>query len=70
MLKLSSELKPCPFCGGKAYSYFVKPHKHVLVNMPEYSGGGFVECSSCTACVSANSKEEAESLWNSRTDEK
>ena len=67
---MMAELKPCPFCGGKVFSYYVKSHKHALVGMSEYGGGGFVECSNCSCMLAANTKEEAERLWNTRTETK
>ena len=60
------ELKKCRFCGGEALMYEIPAHKHVLVNMPGYEGGVFIECTQCSAGISAYSIEEAEAAWNRR----
>lgn len=60
------DLKPCPFCGGEAFAYEVKPHKHFLCGLAEYDGGGFVECTGCSCGVSGKTKEEAVEVWNRR----
>ena len=65
---MSDKLKPCPFCNGKAFSYYIKPHKHGLVGMPDYNGGGFVECSSCGVALSGETEEQAKEKWNRRAD--
>ena len=65
---MQNNLKSCPFCGGKAFSYSIKPHKHSLLNFPDHNGSGYVECSSCSAAVAADTKEKAEELWNRRVD--
>lgn len=60
------DLKPCPFCGGTAFAYEVKPHQHFLSEFGEYGGGGFVECTGCSCGVSEKTKEEAIEAWNRR----
>ena len=60
------ELKRCPFCGSEALMYEIPAHKHVLANMPDYEGGVFVECTQCTAVISACSIKDAETAWNRR----
>lgn len=60
------ELKPCPFCGGEATLLEIPPHKHIIVDLPDYSGGAFVECTKCTAAISGETVEEAIEIWNRR----
>lgn len=61
------ELKPCPFCGGKAIINEIPPHTHGLAKfMPDCSGEVFIECTNCTCGISANSKNEAITAWNRR----
>ena len=63
------ELKPCPFCGGKAFIETVEPHTHTLAAfMPYYGGGTFIECQKCSCAISAETKEEAIEAWNRRVD--
>lgn len=62
------ELKPCPFCGGQAFSYHIPPHKHFLVDFPDHTGSGYVECGLCTAVLSAETEEAAIEAWNRRID--
>ena len=55
------ELKPCPFCGGKAVCY-------------QESGRWLVECAITNACdihpeADAETKEEATKKWNRRANE-
>lgn len=59
----------CPFCGGKAIAYYIEPHIHEFAYMPDYKGGGFVECSECTAIISAETKENAIEAWNRRVND-
>lgn len=65
---MTYKLKPCPFCGGKAFSYYIKPHKHSLVGMPDYNGNGFVECSGCSVALCGETEEQAIENWNRRAD--
>ena len=61
------ELKPCPFCGGEAFSYSIAPHTHELAKfMPDHPGSGFVECRGCSASMSGDSEAEAIAAWNRR----
>lgn len=64
-----AELKPCPFCGGEAFIRVIPPHKHFLVNMPDYKGGAFVECVNCSCGIAEDTKEEAIKAWNRRVGE-
>lgn len=54
-----TELKPCPFCGGK-----------VEINYNPYSKVYFIACGNCDCdiCVSvvSNTEEKAVKLWNRR----
>lgn len=52
-----TELKPCPFCGGKA----------ILVEF-EYSKETFVRCENrcCEQCIIHQTKAEAIEAWNRR----
>ena len=51
------ELKPCPFCGGKATAYICG---RIFV----------VECESCgTSSDGFDSKKEAVEAWNRRTEQ-
>ena len=61
-------LKECPFCGGEAIIQVVEPHKHHIAPMPDYDGGAFAECMKCSACMSADTEQEAIEKWNSRAD--
>ena len=61
----NNELKPCPFCGGKA--------KLEFDDEACYHGGrglDFVECKKCHAkSALADSEIEAITLWNNRATE-
>lgn len=59
-------IEPCPFCGSEAISQYIPPHEHFLLDIPPYGGGGFVECTSCGACINAESEEAAIAAWNNR----
>ena len=59
-----SDLDRCKFCGSEGVLNVIEPHKHYFVNMPDYDGGAFVECSNCTAAVSGRTAEEAIANWN------
>ena len=61
------KLKPCPFCGNEPQMTIIEPHTHrFAIFMPNYSGGAFVECFSCTASISASNKADAIKKWNNR----
>lgn len=56
---MSEELKPCPFCGGKAVIEVIEPHRHIICKMPVYKGGAFIECTECGCAISG----EMETVW-------
>lgn len=62
---MSEELKPCPFCGGKAVIEVIEPHRHIICKMPVYKGGAFIECTECGCAISG----ETETGWNACWDE-
>lgn len=51
------KLKPCPFCGGKAYA-----------NETDWKGWwhGWVICEKCGAKIEKQTKDEAIEAWNKR----
>ncbi len=60
------ELRPCPFCGGKAVLFRIEPHTHQIAKMPDYEGGVFIECSKCGVFIIGESRKETVDKWNSR----
>ena len=56
---MPEELKPCPFCGGKAY----------IGENTVFNGMFYACCCDCSASAGDefNSKEEAIAAWNTRT---
>lgn len=63
---MSEELKPCPFCGGKAVIEVIEPHRHIICKMPVYKGGAFIECTECGCAISGETETEATEKWNRR----
>lgn len=63
----NKEIKPCPFCGGPAFSYTIHP----ALPFPQTDNPGYVECASaaCRAVLQAASEEKAIELWNRRADD-
>lgn len=59
-------LKPCPFCGYKAYHY--QDSNGIKVEDMTIAPGvmHYVMCSGCSALVSGASRAEAEREWNRR----
>ena len=61
-----TDLKPCPFCGGKAHlSYFGRDD-------PRYDNSETeIYCGRCKAsiCRSGNCKDKVTELWNRRVEE-
>lgn len=66
---MSEELKPCPFCGGKAVIEVIEPHEHIICKMPSYTGGAFIECKECGCAISGETKIEAAGKWNRRAND-
>lgn len=64
--KMSEELKPCPFCGGKAVIEVIELHRHIICKMPVYKGGAFIECTECGCAISGETETEATEKWNRR----
>ena len=68
-----NELKPCPFCGGKAELYRIKRDSRKRCGV--YHLIATIKCRNCTAQVSqAGSSEEraiefATNIWNGRVDD-
>ncbi len=59
-----AELKPCPFCGGKA-----REKTHISGKWKK-SKWFFVECSVCGSRTTISSvKEETEEAWNRRAED-
>ena len=58
--KTNETLKPCPFCGGKA---FIRQNKDAMKTYSVYCGN---EDCSASPKVSAYGKEMAIGLWNTR----
>lgn len=61
----NKNIKPCPFCGSAAFSYTVNPP---IPDIHDY-GGGYVECSGCTAIISGLTEEQAIEAWNRRAED-
>lgn len=57
---------PCPCCGGEVTFDSIAAHNHLIVELPDYEGGCFVECNDCTYAISGKDKKEALKLHNSR----
>lgn len=57
-----NNLKPCPFCGAKPFVTKIEPHKHNVVNLPDFKGETFVECECSAAIVDIEA-------WNKRIKE-
>lgn len=59
---MSEELKPCPFCGGKAERHTIEDEE------PSNAGGDVICCSRCGASshVEFGRKENLVSVWNTR----
>lgn len=57
-----AELKPCPFCGGKAYiDRYMQPHEEWRVRC--------LECSARFGRYAGLDKKEATEAWNRRAED-
>ena len=60
-------LLPCPFCGNKPVTRRFEPHKHFIVNLPDYPGSWSIECVTCEFRIfDHDSAENAAAKWNRR----
>lgn len=65
--RVEKTLLPCPFCGHKTLILqWIAPHKHYIVDLPDYGGAAFIECPNCTAALSAKTIQGAGDRWNRR----
>ena len=65
--KKQNELKPCPLCGAEAFIEIIPPHKHFLVDLPDYGGGAFIECPKCSCAVAGKTEQDVIQRWNRRS---
>lgn len=68
------ELKPCPFCGGEAMTFDYEAEHDIYdsttlgyVDTEHYTVYGCC-CPVCRCSIERESKEEAEDLWNTRSE--
>ena len=59
-----TELKPCPFCGGKPIHFSYDPFDGYQGNCTKYA----VSCLKCSARINAITEEKAKECWNRRAD--
>ena len=59
------ELKPCPFCGGKAELYESEAY-NLKTETKEKDIRWFVMCEQCTALTCGALKKKAIETWNRR----
>ena len=64
----SEELKPCPFCGGKAELYESEAY-NLKTETKEKNIRWFVMCEQCTALTCGALKKKAIEAWNRRAGE-
>ena len=55
-----AELKPCPFCGGRAYD-------HIKYCIHSHKQRHTVKCTKCNAIMEYRDKKSAVKAWNTRT---
>lgn len=67
---MTNNLKPCPFCGGKAYYYLDNNGIRIEDMSIEPNNLHYVMCSECPACIGSLQKSEAIRLWNNRISDK
>ena len=58
-----AELKPCPFCGGKAKTGHYYPCDGYQGESAVYK----IECKNCHAKIESDSIDSVWDLWNTRT---
>ena len=64
------ELKPCPFCGGKAIIRYHENGNQYRSNLYYASKRGTVTCEKCRCALHIYAKvKDAVNAWNRRTDE-
>ena len=63
-----SELKPCPFCGGKAELYESEAY-NLKTETKEKNIRWFVMCEQCTALTCGALKKKAIEAWNRRAND-
>ena len=65
-----NDLKPCPFCGGKAQEKFVKrPGLFPTLKFPYTTHTVYIRCEVCLASSGVRFvREEAIEAWNRRAD--
>ena len=60
------ELKPCPFCGGKAYMKTIQAKRRMFTKAKDYP---YIRCVIChTSTAACFTEEEAIEAWNARVD--
>jgi len=60
------ELKPCPFCGGKAEGpFYYDPYYGYQGDCGSYT----IECNACRALVNQRTKEQVIDIWNRRAED-
>jgi len=61
------EIKPCPFCGSKAFIERHEPHVHKFaIFMPDHPGSVTIECVNCSCGMIAESEIDVIKQWNNR----
>lgn len=66
IIRLSTQLLPCPFCGGEVVVDEIEPHIHSNPIFPDFGGSVYAECPNCDFYMSKPTVEELEEAWNRR----
>jgi Lar family restriction alleviation protein len=62
----TTNLLPCPFCGGEPVAYEIPPHTHKFATfMPDHPGSFVIECSCGIGLIHEN-KDTVIAAWNRR----